>query len=524
MSNAEAAPRGRSLALGALILMAGFVASRLLGLVRTMVISSQFGDSREYEAYVAALRIPDTLFQVLAGGAVAAAFIPVFTGYLARGEPARGWRLASSVITIAAVAMTPVSLLLMLLAPQVMALLTPGWDQPTQQLAGNLARILLFSPAVFAVSTFVASVLNSFNRFLLASLAPVMYNLSIIGGALLLGDRLGVYGLAIGAAVGAFLHLLVQIPGLVRVRMEFRPALDLAHEGVREVGRLMVPRTLGLGVVQASYLVNVVLASRLEPGSLAYLDYAWLLTMLPLGVFAMAISTAVFPTMAAHGAMDRMEELRRTFVSSLRLILYLTLPASVGLVVLAEPIVRLLLQHGSFGPEATRATAYALSFFALGLAGHATVEIVDRVFYALHDTKTPVAVAFLAFLVNVSLSLLLMGYLSFGGLALANALAGLTEGGILIVLLGRRLDGVRLGRLAFPVAVFAFWAVAQGLVAAAVADYLRAILDLTGVADQLLQVSLSVGAGAVVYAGLSYAMRSQELMAMLAMVRRRLGK
>lgn len=504
--------------------MAGFVVSRLLGLVRTMVISSQFGASREYEAYVAAIRIPDTLFQVLAGGAVAAAFIPVFTGYLARGETARGWRLASSVITIAAVAMTPVSLLLMLLAPQVMGLLTPGWDEPSQQLAGNLARILLFSPVIFAVSTFVASILNSFNRFLLASLAPVMYNLSIIAGALLLGERLGIYGLAVGAAVGALLHLLVQLPGLVQERMEFRPALDLAHEGVREVGRLMVPRTLGLGVVQASYLVNVVLASQLEEGSLAYLDYAWLLTMLPLGVFAMAISTAVFPTLAEHSALDRLEELRRTFLASLRLILYLTLPASVGLVVLGEPIVRLLLQRDNFTPEATRATAYALSFFALGLAGHATVEIVNRVFYSLHDTRTPVAVAFGAFLLNVTLSLLLMGYLSFGGLALANALAGLTEGGMLIVLLGRRLEGVKLGPLGFPVAVFAFWAVAQGLVAAAVADYLRATVDLSGLSGQLVQVGLSVGAGALVYAGLSYAMRSQELMTMLAVLRRRIGK
>ncbi|HEX2987435.1 MAG TPA: murein biosynthesis integral membrane protein MurJ, partial [Chloroflexota bacterium] len=449
MSSAEVAPKGKSLALGAAILMAGFVASRMLGLVRTMVISSQFGASREYEAYLAAIRVSDTLFQVLAGGAVASAFIPVFAGYLARKEPERAWRMASSLITVAAVVMTPISLLLMILAPQVMSIITPGWhgDEANQQLAANLARILLFSPVIFAVSTFVASILNSFNRFLLASLAPMMYNLSIIGGALLLGPRFGVYGLAVGAAVGALLHLLVQIPGLVRVKMDFHPMLDLAHEGVREVGRLMVPRTLGLGVVQVNYLVNVVLASRLEAGSLAYLDYAWMLTMLPLGVFAMAISTAVFPTLAEQSALDRLDDLRSTFTTALRLILYLTIPASVGLIMLGEPIVRLLLQRGDFSPEATRATAYALGFFAIGLAGQATVEIVDRVFYALHDTRTPVSVAFGAFLINVILSLVLMNYLSFGGLALANALAGLVEGGTLVMLLGRRLEGVRLSPL-----------------------------------------------------------------------------
>jgi putative peptidoglycan lipid II flippase len=509
---------GRSLAMGAMILMVGFIGSRLLGLVRTMVISSQFGASHEYEAYLAAIRLSDTLFQVLAGGAVASAFIPVFATYLAKRDTEGAWRMASSLLTIAVVVMTPISVLLMVFAPQVMSLEASGWDRPTQDLAANLARILLFSPVLFAVSTFVASILNSFNRFFLASLAPMMYNLSIIAGAVLLGPRIGVYGLAVGAAVGALLHLSVQIPGLVQERMSFRPALDFASAGVREVGRLMVPRTLGLGMVQVNYLVNVFLASQLQEGSLAYLDYAWLITMLPLGVFAMAISTAVFPTMAEHGALDKLDDLRRTLVSALRLILYLTIPSSVGLILLGEPIVRLLLQHGDFTAEATKATAYALGFYAIGLAGHATVEIVARTYYALHDTRTPVTVAFVAFLVNVILSLILMRYLSFGGLALANAIAGLTEASILVLLLGRHLEGVRLEALVFPVAVFTFWAVAQGLVAAAVADYLKAILGTVSLLSQLLQVGLAVAAGGAVYAGLSYVMRSRELMQMTRMV------
>ena len=524
MSSSEATRGGRSIAFGALILMTGYVASRVLGLVRTMVISSQFGTSREYEAYVAANRISDTLFQVLAGGAVASAFIPVFAGYLARKNMDEGWRMASSLITIAFAIMTPVSLLLMLLAPQVMELMTPGWDEPSQQLAANLARILMVSPLLFAISTLVTSILNSFSRFFLASLAPLAYNLSIIIGALFLGPRMGVYGLAIGAAAGALFHLLVQLPGLMRQHMEFKPVLDLAHAGVREVGRLMIPRTLGLGVVQINFLVNVVLASQLVEGSLAYLDYAWMLTMLPLGVFAMAISTAVFPTMSEQGALDRLDEMKSTLTSALRLILYLTIPASVGLIVLGQPIVRLLLQRGDFRPEATAAVAYALGFFALGLAGHATVEIVDRAFYALHDTRTPVTVAFGAFLTNVTLSLILMRFLSFGGLALANAIAGLLEASILVRLLGRRLEGVRLAPLAFPLAIFILWGVAQGIVAVAVADYLAAVLDTGHIWGQLLQVGLSVAAGALVYVGLSYAMRSRELMLILATLRARLRR
>ena len=524
MAEVQGARGGRSLAVGAIILMGGYIGSRMLGLVRTMVISNQFGASHEYEAYLAAIRLSDTLFQVLAGGAVASAFIPVFATYRARHDMEGAWRLASSMLTIAAVVMTPISILLMVFAPQVMSLEASGWDRPTQDLAANLARILLFSPVLFAVSTFVSSILNSFNRFLLASLAPMVYNLSIIAGAVLLGGRFGVYGLAIGAAVGALLHLLVQIPGLARERMRFRPTLDFAHAGVREVGRLMIPRSLGLGMVQLNYLVNVFLASQLQEGSLAYLDYAWLLTMLPLGVFAMAISTAVFPTMAEHGALDKLDDLRRTLVSALRLILYLTIPASVGLILLGEPIVRLLLQHGDFTPAATRATAYALSFFALGLTGQATVEIVDRTFYALHDTRTPVSVAALAFLVNVGFSILLMRFLSFGGLALANAIAGLTEASILVVLLGRRLDGVKLEALILPVAIFTLWAVVQGLAAAGVSIYLGTILNTATLLGSLVQVGVSVAVGAAVYGGLSYAMRSPELMRMLGIVTQRLGR
>jgi putative peptidoglycan lipid II flippase len=524
MSGSEGARGGRSIALGAMILMIGYISSRVLGLVRTMVISAQFGDSRDYEAYVAANRISDTFFQVAAGGAVAAAFIPVFAGYLARKDMDQAWRMASSLITIAFIVMTPVSLLLMLLAPQIMALMTPGWDEPSQQLAASLARILMISPVIFAVSTLLTSVLNSFRRFLLASLAPMMYNLSIILGALLLAERIGIYSLAVGAVTGALFHLLVQTPGLMRERMVFRPMLDLAHQGVREVGRLMVPRMLGLGVVQINFLVNIVLASTLEEGSLAYLDYAWMLNMLPLGIFAMAISTAVFPALSELGAMDRLDEMRNTFTSALRLILYLTIPASVGLFVLREPIVRLLLERGDFTAQATAGTAYALGFFALGLAGHATVEIVNRVFYAMHDTRTPVAIAFVAFLINVTLSLILMRFLSFGGLALANSSAGLIEAAILVSLLGRRLAGVRLAPLAFPLAVFVLWGVAQGVVAAAVADYLGATLDTGSVLGQLGQVGLSIGAGAVVYVGLSYAMKSRELMLVRSTLRARLGR
>ena len=313
-----------------------------------------------------------------------------------------------------------------------------------EDLAASLARILLITPAIFAVSSFCASVLNAFHRFAFAALAPLMYNLAIIGGAFFLSEPFGIHGLAIGAVVGAALHLLIQVPALMHVGMRWRPIVDFSHAGVREVGRLFAPRMLGLGVVQLNKLVSgVLLASFLVYGSIAYLDYAWLMIMTPLAL-AMAIGTAVFPTLSEASALERRAHLQQVFQISLRMILFLTIPASVGLMVLGEPVIRLFFERDQFTAESTSAVAFALVFFAIGLTGHATVEIVDRVFYALHDTRSPVLIAIGAICVNVILSLVLMQTrLSYGGLALANSIAALVEAGILIWLIGRRFPELR---------------------------------------------------------------------------------
>src|SRR5262245_34349696 len=274
-----------------------------------------------------------------------------------------------------------------------MELLIPGRDAAFKDLTASLTRILLITPAIFAASTFCASVLNSYHRFAVAALAPLMYNLAIIGGALFLSRPLGIHGLAIGAVIGAILHLLVQAPAVGQLGMRWRLMIDFGQAGVREVGRLFSPRVLGLGVVQLNKVLSGVLfASFLVAGSMAYLDYAWLMIMTPLAL-AMAVGTAVFPTLTQASTRNQETQFQQVFRLSLRMILFVTIPASVGLVVIGQPIVRLFFERNQFTAQSTAATAYALGFFAIGLAGHATVEIMDRVFYALHNTKTPVLVA-----------------------------------------------------------------------------------------------------------------------------------
>jgi len=522
-SRVRVVPSGRLRAVlgAALIVMGGFVASKLLGLIRNIVISHQYGATREYEEFLAAISVPDTVFQVLAGGTVSAAFIPVFTGYLADRRDGNAWRLMSGLINLALLGIGTVALVLAIAAPGLTGILVPGWSPPEQQEVARLARIMMISPVIFAISALVTSVLNGAKRFALATAAPLAYNLSLIAGAVFLRPW-GAEGLAYAAVIGALLHLAVQLPGLARIGARYTPTLALDLRGTREVARLMIPRVLSLGVSQLNLLVNVALASLSIPGSVAYLSYAWLILMVPLGVVGMGMSTAAFPTLAEQGAQKRTDEQRQTFLFALRLILYLTIPAAVGLIVLGYPIVGLLLQRGAFDLEATRATSFALAWYAVGLPAHATIEIVNRVFYAQHDTATPLRVAALGAIINVVLSVILMGTaLSFGGLALANSLAALTEAALLTAVLRRRLDWIS-PREFIPFAWrVALAAAAMGGVALLLHTVVSVRVDLvhwTGQATVLAIVALSAG---FVYAGLSLALGVDDARRAASLLRRR---
>ncbi|MFN2225821.1 MAG: murein biosynthesis integral membrane protein MurJ, partial [Anaerolineae bacterium] len=278
------------------LVMALFVVSRALGLLREVVISHRFGTGGELDAYLAAFRLPDILFQIVAGGALASAFLPTFATLLAGDDDEGAWRLASAVINLVLILTAVLSVAAALAAPWlVRTVVAPGFPPARQDLTAGLMRLMLLTPTVFGVSGVVMGILNARQHFLLPALAPIVYNLGIIGGAVLLAPRLGVQGLALGVVVGALGHLLVQLPGLARHGLRYSPVLGLRDPGVHEVGRLMLPRVLGLAAVQVNFLVNTILASGLVAGSLAAINYAWLLMLLPQGVFAQSVATAAFP-------------------------------------------------------------------------------------------------------------------------------------------------------------------------------------------------------------------------------------
>ena len=450
----------RQIARGAGVVMVGMALSSLAGLASTILVSHAFGTSRNLDAFYAANRLTEILFNLMAGGALASAFIPTFTGFLTRGDRVGGWRLASSVANLVFLALTLVGALAALAGPWLVRhVLAPGFDDPAQiSLTVSLLRIMLLSSIVFGLSGLLMGVLNAHQHFALPALAPACYRAGGIIGVVFLVPRLGIHGLAWGVVLGAVLHLLVQLPALRGRRAVYQPRLGLGDPDVRQVARLMAPRLLGVAVVQLNFLVNTILASGMAEGSLTAITFGFMLMIMPQAIIAQAIAIAALPTFSEQASRNDPQALRSTLSSALRAVLFLSLPASLGLILLRRPIVGLLLERGAFGPDSTELVAWALLWYAAGLVGHSLLEILVRAFYAMQDTHTPVLVGASAMSLNVVLSVGLaalfprLGWAPHGGLALANSLATAVEFLVLLRILQRRLRGPAILPLDRPVA------------------------------------------------------------------------
>jgi putative peptidoglycan lipid II flippase len=464
----------------ALVVLLGFLASGVLGIVRIAIISATFGASAELDAFYAAQRIPEMLFVLVAGGALGSSFIPVFTRFLSAEDQLSAWRLASAVMTLAAAAAGVLALLIALFAPWLVpAMLVPGASPVEQDLTVKLVQVMLLTPMIFAVSGLLMGILNAHQNFIFPALALSMNNIGIIIGALVFaplmarapnivtyidpleaGTPLGlvnntsqdnVYGLALGAVLGAVLHLCIQLPGLRALGPRLRLLFDWRIAGVREVLVLMGPRVLGLAVVQINFVVNIAFASAMVNGSQTALTTAWTLMFFVLGVLAQSAGTAVFPTLSRLAADGDMVAYRDRLAGVMRAALFMAFPATVGLIIVGEPLIGTLFERGQWLPVDTQATAWALAFFALGIAGHSLLEILSRAFYALSDTWTPVKAGIGAMVSNIVLSVIFIQFIGdpdslargpFAGLALANSITTLVEAALLWWLLSRRIGGV----------------------------------------------------------------------------------
>ncbi len=442
--------------------MLAFLIAQWIGLVRRILVARAFGAGVELDAFIAANRVSETLFNLVAGGALGSAFIPTFTGLLAQEKRKEAWELAAAVANWVLLLLTFLAFLAALFAPWLVRYaLAPGFYAEAHRFALTvvLLRIQLLSAILFGLSGLVMGILNAHQIFFIPAVTPALYQLGMILGVFVLSPVLGIRGLAWGVVIGAAGHLLIQLPSLLRLPSppggKYRLTLGLGQPMVLQVARLMAPRLFGVAIVQINFWVNIWLASRMVEGSVSGIEYAFALMLMAEIAIAQSVATVILPTLSAHYALGHFAELRAALVQALRAVLFLALPAAAGLILLRFPIIAFLYQRGQFTPRSTELVTWALLWYALGLPAHAVLEVLARAFYAMQDTRTPVQVGFLAMSLNILFSLLfahlfaLWGWMPHGGLALANSLATALEASTLFWLMRRRLKGIEGKRLAY---------------------------------------------------------------------------
>jgi len=432
---------------------AGWVAlgtfiSRILGFIRDMVLANIFGATRAADAFYVAFRIPNMLRELFAEGSMSAGFIPVFTRYLQQKSKTDAKELASAAFTVLLFTLSLIVSVGMIFSPQIVTLMAPGFLKSAQQfqLTVQLTQIMFPFLLLVSVAALLMGILNSSHRFGPPSMASGTFNvvsiLFVMGTTPYLAEP--AYGAAIGVVLGGLAQCAIQLPALYKEGFSLticKPTWPF-HPGVIQMGKLILPISLGLSVTQINIFVNTLLASYLPEGSVSYLYYGMRLIHFPLGIFAVAIATAILPTLSAQASQKDMASLRQTFSFGLRFAFFMTFPAMIGLMVLRVPIVHLLFEHGEFTSVATQGTADAVLFYAVGLWAFSGIRVIAQGFYALQDTKTPVMIGLITVLMNIVLNLLLMRPLLHGGLALATALSAIFNFTALLIILNRRLGKI----------------------------------------------------------------------------------
>ncbi len=515
----------RQIARAAGTVMFAIIFGQLAGLARSILIEHSF-PAVQQDAFFAANRVSETLFTLLAAGALGSAFIPTFTSLLAKEQRASAWKLASSIANLITLTLSALGGLAAIFAPQIVRYaLAPGLavDPVTFQMTIALLRIQLIASVLFGLGGLVVGILNAHRVFFIPQLTIGFFRLGEIFGVLVLARWFGIYGLAWGVVIGAGLYLLIQIPTLLRQKGTYTPALGLEDASVREVFRLMGPRVLGAAVVQLNFWVNTWLASQMSDGSIAGLQYGFTLMLMAQAAIAQSVAIAAMPTFSAQFALGKLDEMRASLASTIRGIVFLALPASIGLILLRKPIVAMLYQRGQSNLELTDMIAWALLWYAAGLVGHSVLEVLTRAFYAQHDTKTPVIVGATAMGLNVVFSFAFsalfrnIGWLPLGGLALANSLATALEVTALLFLMRARLNGISELRI-----LRGGIQAVSGVLAMSLAVLLTLRL-FSGQAAWLLSIS-GVIVGGMVYALVMLALRVPELGIIVGAVQRRLMK
>ena len=502
----------RTLARAGIIVTVAFAISRVLGYLRYVVIAAAVPDPSQLDSFFAAFRIPDFLFQLVAAGALSSAMIPVVAGLFATDEDARAWRVVSTVTTLMLSALGVLALLVLVFAPALVPVITPGFDDAQLAQTVELTRVMVLAPLFLAAGAVATSVLNAKGRFGAAALAPIVYNVAIIVGALLFVPPFGVVGLDIGVVVGALGHLLVQLPVMRRVGARITPRVDLGDSDARKTLVLMAPRALGLGAVQVVFLVMTSLASTLATGAIAAFTFAFAVLQIPIGVIGVPLGIVLLPSLSRESALGDADAFRRLLVRALRLLAFVMVPITAIGFVVAGDVTRLLFDYGATDEPLLDATSAALQAFLLGLTAHSLIAVLARAFYARQDTLTPVLAALVAVAVDIAFAVALVGTFGVVGLAAAIAIGAWVETLLLAVILRRRVAGLDLG----SVVRVGLVSTALALVGAAVAYAVNNALVTAWGEDAsqvlvLVRLGVATAAGGLVVVAGAAALRMEEL-------------
>ena len=502
---------------------AGFVAvfsllSRILGILRDRIFAGQFGAGETLDVYFAAFRIPDFIFNIVVLGGLSAGFIPIFMGLMK--DRKKAWIFTNNILNILMIFLVLLGILGITFAPFLMKLFTPGFSSAQQQVTADLTRIMFLSPIFLGISGILGGVLQSFKRFLIYALSPVMYNLGIIFGALYLAPSFGVYGLAWGVVLGALMHAFVQFPALFHLGFRYKFFIDFRDYYIRKIFTMMIPRIMSLVATQVNLLVITVIASTLTSGSLAVFNLANNLQAFPMGIFGISFAIAAFPSLSLQS--NNKKEFVSIFSKTFRKILFFIIPSTVLLLTLRAQIIRVILGTGKFDWEDTLMTVDTLGFFALSLFAQATIPLFARMFFARHNSKTPFLIGLASVVINIILSYFLAKKMGVSGLALAFSIASIFNFVLLWVFLRIKIGSLDEVRILVSTIKFSSAAIACGIMVQSMKYIIGSFVDMTRLWGVLLQGSVAGLSGLLMYVVFCWVFKSEELMSLISKLKNKI--
>jgi putative peptidoglycan lipid II flippase len=504
----------KSVVSAAFVITLSGLASRVLGLLRDRFLASTFGAGDTLDVYYAAFRIPDLIYNLLILGALSAAFIPVFTSLVSNEKEGEAWDLASGIMNIAIVSIAILSIIFAIFAPWIMRILTPGFPPEKMDQVVYFTRIMFLSPLFLGISGIFGGILTSLKRFLIYSLAPILYNLGIIIGVLVFVRFMGPIGLAWGVVLGAFLHMLTQYPAAKNLgyRHAWSFIVHFSNREVRKVFRLMIPRTLGIAIGQINLLIITIFASTLAAGSLAIFNFAQNLQSVPLGIFGISFSIAVFPTLSHFAAKKDNANFVLSFSQTFRQILFFVIPTSIFILLLRAQLVRVILGAGKFDWEDTRLTFMCLGILAASLFAQSLIPLLARSFYAMHDTKTPFYIAMASEAVNIATVLLLIKKYEIISLAVAFSLSSIVQMMLLLFWLRTRYDNLDDKKIIQSVSKITLATFISGLGIQLFKYVIGRSVDMDTFVGVFTQFSVSALVGILIFIGVCYAIKIEEFL------------